>query len=134
MMSLTTKAVGELSGATSSYFHSSPGAPVEAAATGMGFTADLTGDSNYVFSAFWFRGPEEPAGPAPADQPLLQVGDAGGCHFFGEPPPAFPRRHNPAPEGMVWIRGVDFEPVLAPAAEIDRHRAALEELRRALDR
>ena len=53
---------------------------------------------------------------------------------FGEPPPAFPRRHNPAPEGMVWIRGVDFEPVLAPAAEIDRHRAALEELRRALDR
>ena len=53
---------------------------------------------------------------------------------FGEPPPAFPRRRNPAPEGMVWIRGVDFEPVLAPAAEIDRHRAALEELRRALDR
>ena len=53
---------------------------------------------------------------------------------FGEPPPPFPRRRNPAPEGMVWIRGVDFEPVLAPTAEIDRHRAALEELRRALDR
>jgi len=35
---------------------------------------------------------------------------------------------------MVWIRGVHFEPVLAPAAEIDRHVAALEELRRALDR
>jgi carbamoyl-phosphate synthase large subunit len=53
---------------------------------------------------------------------------------FREPPPSFPRRLNPAPEGMVWIRGVDFEPVLAPAAEIDRHLAALEELRRALDR
>ena len=24
---------------------------------------------------------------------------------FGEPPPTFPRRRNPAPEGMVWIRG-----------------------------
>ena len=48
--------------------------------------------------------------------------------------PPFPRPLNPAPEGMVWNRGVDFEPVLAPAAEIDRHVAALEELRRALHR
>ena len=53
---------------------------------------------------------------------------------FGEPPPPFPRPLNPAPEGMVWIRGVDFEPVLAPAAAVDAHRAALEELRRALER
>jgi hypothetical protein len=53
---------------------------------------------------------------------------------LGEPPPPVPRRHNPLPEGMVWIRGVDFEPVLTSTAEIDRHVAALEELRRRLDR
>lgn len=84
----TAKAIGELSGATASYFHSSPRAPGEVAATGMGFSAELSGESPFVFSAFWFRGPEEPAGPAPADKPLLQIGDAGNCHFFGEPPPA----------------------------------------------
>jgi carbamoyl-phosphate synthase large subunit len=53
---------------------------------------------------------------------------------FGEEPPAFGRRLNPAPEGMVWIRGVDFEPVLATTAEIHGHVAALEELRRTLGR
>jgi hypothetical protein len=35
---------------------------------------------------------------------------------------------------MLWIRGVDFEPVLTSVAEVDRHVAALEELRRRLDR
>ena len=49
---------------------------------------------------------------------------------FGEPPPPLARRLNPLPEGMVWIRGVDFEPVLTSLAEVDRHVAALEELRR----
>jgi hypothetical protein len=53
---------------------------------------------------------------------------------FGEPPPPIPRRLNPLEDGMVWIRGVDFEPVLVPAAEIDRHVAVLEELRRAIGR
>jgi biotin carboxylase len=53
---------------------------------------------------------------------------------FGEAPPRFGRRLNPAPDGMVWIRGVDFEPVLATTDEIDGHVAALEELRRALHR
>jgi glutathione synthase/RimK-type ligase-like ATP-grasp enzyme len=53
---------------------------------------------------------------------------------FGEPPPPLPRRLNPAPAGMVWIRGVDFEPVLTTEAEIDRHVAALEDLRRTLHR
>jgi carbamoyl-phosphate synthase large subunit len=51
---------------------------------------------------------------------------------LGEPPPPIARRHNPLPEEMVWIRGVDFEPVLASMGEVDRHVAALEELRRAL--
>jgi glutathione synthase/RimK-type ligase-like ATP-grasp enzyme len=53
---------------------------------------------------------------------------------FGEPPPPLARRLNPAPEGMVWIRGVDFEPVLTSVAEIDRQVAALEDLRRAIAR
>jgi glutathione synthase/RimK-type ligase-like ATP-grasp enzyme len=53
---------------------------------------------------------------------------------FGEPPPPLRRRLNPAPEGMVWIRGVDFEPVLTSVDELDRHVAALEDLRRTLDR
>lgn len=49
---------------------------------------------------------------------------------FGEPPPPIVRRLNPVPEDQVWIRGVDFEPVLTSRAEIDRHVAELEELRR----
>jgi glutathione synthase/RimK-type ligase-like ATP-grasp enzyme len=51
---------------------------------------------------------------------------------YGEAPPPFRRPLNPAPEGMVWVRGVDFEPVLATTAEVDGHVAALEELRRTL--
>jgi 3-methyl-D-ornithine--L-lysine ligase PylC-like protein len=44
---------------------------------------------------------------------------------YGEsvPPPA--RRLGPLPAGMVWIRGIDFEPVLVERAEIERHAAAL---------
>jgi hypothetical protein len=53
---------------------------------------------------------------------------------FGEPPPPLERRHNPLPDGMVWVRGVDFEPVLTSVAEIDRHVARLEELKRATGR
>lgn len=51
---------------------------------------------------------------------------------FGEPPPAIPRRCNPLPDGQVWIRGVDFEPVLTSTGEIERHVAELEELQRTL--
>jgi hypothetical protein len=49
---------------------------------------------------------------------------------FGESPPPILRRLNPVPEDQVWIRGVDFEPVLTSRAEIDRHVAGLEELQR----
>jgi hypothetical protein len=52
---------------------------------------------------------------------------------YGEPPPPVARRYNPLPEGRVWVRGVDFEPVLTSVEEVDRHAAALEELKRALD-
>lgn len=82
----TSQAIGELSGAEVSYFHSTPEGKAEAAAIGMGFSPEVTGKSNYIFSAFWFRGPHEPTGPPPADQPLLQVGNAGGCRFTGSPP------------------------------------------------
>jgi carbamoyl-phosphate synthase large subunit len=51
---------------------------------------------------------------------------------FGEPAPAIPRRCNPLPAGQVWIRGVDFEPVLTSTGEIERHVAELEELQRTL--
>jgi hypothetical protein len=50
---------------------------------------------------------------------------------FGEPPPPIERRYNPLPEGKVWVRGVDFEPVLTSVEEVQRHVAALEELKRA---
>ena len=78
--------VGDISGATESYFHSTPRGDVELAAHGVGFSPRLTGEHNFLFSAFWFRGPARPAGPAPADKPLVQVGNAGGCLFTGSPP------------------------------------------------
>ena len=49
---------------------------------------------------------------------------------FGEPPPPIRRRHSPLEPGMVWIRGVDFEPVLSSLAEIDEQVTKLEELQR----
>lgn len=82
----TSKAAGEISGATESYFYSSPPGEVEVAAHGAGFSPKLTGESNYMFSAFWFRGPQDPFGPPPTDYPLAQVGDVGSCFYFGAPP------------------------------------------------
>jgi carbamoyl-phosphate synthase large subunit len=45
---------------------------------------------------------------------------------FGEDVRPPEPRLSPLPAGMVWIRGIDFEPVLAARAEIERHVAALE--------
>lgn len=81
-----TQATGELGGASVGYYHSSPPGLIEVAATGMGFSPKVTEESNYIFSAFWFRGPDEPVGPSPVNHPLLQVGDAGGCRFVGSAP------------------------------------------------
>ena len=88
--SITTRtaAKGELSDATESYFHSTPEGSAALAATGVGFSPEVSGESNFLFSAFWFRGPQKAVGPPPADQPLLQVGDAGDCYYFGSAPPA----------------------------------------------
>jgi hypothetical protein len=49
-----------------------------------------------------------------------------------ESPPEIPQRLNPAQQGMVWIRGMDFEPVLVPMSEIESQRAELERRRQKL--
>lgn len=38
---------------------------------------------------------------------------------YGEEPPHIPRRVNPLSPGLVWIRGIDKEPVLRTEQEID---------------
>jgi hypothetical protein len=39
---------------------------------------------------------------------------------YGEELPKLPKKVNPAKDGMVWIRGMDFEPVLATREDIDQ--------------
>jgi carbamoyl-phosphate synthase large subunit len=50
----------------------------------------------------------------------------------GEPLPEIPQKLNPAAPGMVWIRGMDFEPVLVPMSDIEAHRDALTRRRQKL--
>jgi hypothetical protein len=45
---------------------------------------------------------------------------------YGEKVPAVKKKLNPAKDHMVWIRGMDFEPVLASMAEIDANVKDLE--------
>ena len=40
---------------------------------------------------------------------------------------------NPAPDNMVWIRGMDFKPVLVSAAEIENNIIDLQKLRKDMD-
>lgn len=49
---------------------------------------------------------------------------------FGEPLPEIPRRMNPLPEGLLWIRGMDREPVLTTVEEVERFVEDLETRRR----
>ena len=51
---------------------------------------------------------------------------------YGEELPPISKKLNPAPDHMVWIRGMDFEPVLAPMAEIDKNVADLEAFKKQL--
>lgn len=51
---------------------------------------------------------------------------------YGEALPPIKRKLNPAPDHMVWIRGMDFEPVLSPMADIDKSVADLESLKKEL--
>lgn len=60
-----------------------------------------------------------------------------GCNFpyifvklaYGEEPPIKPSTINPLPNGMAWIRGMDFEPILTTVAEIDNYEKQLQQLR-----
>ncbi|HUS25908.1 MAG TPA: hypothetical protein VMY99_00995 [Nevskiaceae bacterium] len=51
---------------------------------------------------------------------------------YGEPIPALPKKINPAKDHMVWIRGMDFEPVLTSTKEIAKHVSALEDMKKEL--
>ena len=44
---------------------------------------------------------------------------------FDEPLPDLPRRINPLPEGLAWVRGMDCEPVLLPLESIEGWDAEL---------
>src|ERR1017187_6338242 len=46
--------------------------------------------------------------------------------------PEIPQRLNPAEPGMVWIRGIDFEPVLVSMSDIESQREDLARRRQQL--
>jgi carbamoyl-phosphate synthase large subunit len=50
---------------------------------------------------------------------------------YGEPLPEFKQKINPAKNEMIWIRGMDFEPVLVSRAQIEGEVTKMEELRKA---
>lgn len=51
---------------------------------------------------------------------------------FGEPPPPLERRLNPLPAGLLWIRGMDVEPILTTVSEVERAVAVLARRRAAM--
>ncbi len=51
---------------------------------------------------------------------------------YGEKLPEIAKKLNPAKDHMVWIRGMDFEPVLASMGDIDAEVSKLEQLKKAL--
>jgi carbamoyl-phosphate synthase large subunit len=53
---------------------------------------------------------------------------------YGEELPKLARTLNPADDHMVWIRGIDFEPVLCSMAEVEANVAALKALRSEIHR
>jgi len=48
---------------------------------------------------------------------------------FGEPAPEIPRRINPLPVDLAWVRGMDLEPVLTTVQAIDAYESELEAVR-----
>lgn len=46
--------------------------------------------------------------------------------------PHISKRLNPARNHMVWIRGMDFEPVLVSMADISKEEARLDAVKREL--
>lgn len=53
---------------------------------------------------------------------------------YGEKLPPIKKRLNSAPDHWVWIRGMDFEPVLAPMGEIEKEVKKLEAMRKKVKR
>jgi hypothetical protein len=51
---------------------------------------------------------------------------------YGEKLPHISKRLNPARNHMVWIRGMDFEPVLVSMADISKEEARLDAVKREL--
>jgi hypothetical protein len=47
---------------------------------------------------------------------------------YGEEPPKFEKKINPAKNNMIWIRGMDFEPVLVSREQVESEVAKLEKL------
>lgn len=46
---------------------------------------------------------------------------------YNEKLPKFPRILNPLKNGLIWIRGVDFLPILTTESEIEKERKAMED-------
>jgi carbamoyl-phosphate synthase large subunit len=51
---------------------------------------------------------------------------------FGEPYPEPAKKINPLPENLLWIRGMDFLPVLTTVKEIEKYEKEFEERRKKL--
>ena len=82
----TRAARAEVSGPKVEYFHEAPYTATGAAAYGAGFFPEVTAKRALLYTAFWFRGSEDPSVPVPpADQPLLQLGQSGRCFHDVEP-------------------------------------------------
>lgn len=52
---------------------------------------------------------------------------------FGEPPPEIGKKLNPLQEGMLWIRGMDREPVLTSLEEIERTKVEFKLIKNELE-
>ncbi len=52
---------------------------------------------------------------------------------FGEKYPKPVKTINPLPQGLAWIRGMDFKPILTTTKEIDRYEKELAERRKKLN-
>jgi carbamoyl-phosphate synthase large subunit len=53
---------------------------------------------------------------------------------FDEPIPELPRKINPLPPGLLWVRGMDRKPILSDWETVNRYEAELAARRQALSR
>lgn len=76
---------GAPQGAEHESYRSTPYTGTAASAWSVGFTPQVRTRYGMLFYGFWFNGSAVPAGPPPADQPLLQVGASEACFYEGAP-------------------------------------------------